>query len=43
MRAEYKHGLPKFYPDIGAELHLTAEQEDQLFDLLADFPPESRH
>jgi hypothetical protein len=37
VREEYKQGLPKFYPDIGEELHLTAEQEDRLFDLLADF------
>jgi hypothetical protein len=37
VREEYKHGLPKFYPDIGEVLRLTAEQEDRLFDLLADF------
>jgi hypothetical protein len=37
VREEYKQGLPKFYPDIGQELQLTAEQEDGVFDLLADF------
>src|SRR5579859_4351304 len=37
VREEYKHGLPKFYPDIGPELHLSAQEVDQLFDLLADF------
>lgn len=37
VREEYKQGLPRFYPDIGEELQLTAEQVDRLFDLLADF------
>ena len=37
VREEYKQGLPNFYPDIGEELQLTAEQVDRLFDLLADF------
>lgn len=26
VREEYKQGLPKFYPDIAAELHLTADR-----------------
>jgi hypothetical protein len=37
VRAEYKQGLPRFYPDIREQLQLTAEQEDRLFDLLANF------
>jgi len=37
VREDYKQGLPRDYPGICEELHLTAEQEDQLFDLLADF------
>jgi hypothetical protein len=36
VREEYKQGLPRFYPDIGKELQLTTEQENRLFDLLAD-------
>jgi len=38
MREEYKkEELPRLYPDIQEELQLTAEQENRLFDLLADF------
>jgi hypothetical protein len=38
MREEYKkEELPRLYPDIREQLQLTAEQEDRLFDLLADF------
>jgi hypothetical protein len=37
VREEYRQGLPGYYPDIREELHLTAEREAQLFDLLADF------
>jgi len=38
VREEYKkQELPRLYPDIREELQLTSEQEDRLFDLLADF------
>jgi hypothetical protein len=37
LQEEYKKELPRFYPDIREELHLTAEQEGRLFDLLTDF------
>jgi hypothetical protein len=37
LRTEYKQGLPTFYPDIRDELQLTPQEEDRLFELLADF------
>ena len=36
LRSEFREGLSSFYPEIREELRLTAQQLDELFDLLAD-------